>query len=72
MAVPKKKKSKSRSGHNNSHNALKHLSFSYDSDGNLHLPHRATKMADGSFMYKGRTIIEAKKKKEKEATSKTS
>lgn len=64
MAVPKKKKSKSRTGHNNSHNALSKQSFAIDSDGNLHIQHCATKLPDGSFKYKGRIILPPRKKAE--------
>ena len=65
MAVPKKKKSKSRSGHNNSHNALKIVDLAFDTDGYLHRSHVATKLPDGSFKYKGMTVLPAKVKKEK-------
>lgn len=56
----KKKKSKSRSGHNNSHNALEYACLSHDADGNLHRSHVATKLPDGSLKYKGRIVVLAK------------
>lgn len=61
MAVPKKKKSKSRCGMNNAHRHLKLVFLSFDDRGNMHLSHRATKMPDGSYYYKGRVIITGKK-----------
>ncbi|MDA7845241.1 50S ribosomal protein L32 [Rickettsiales bacterium] len=63
MAVPKKKKSKSRCGHNNSHNALDVQALSFDERGDIHQQHIATKLPDGSVRYKNRVIVKAKEKK---------
>ena len=69
MAVPKKKKSKSRCGHNNSHNAIKKLDLAIDSNGDYHVQHCATKLPDGSYRYKGR-IISLKSNKDKTVATK--
>jgi ribosomal protein L32 len=63
MAVPKKKKSKSRCGHKNSQISLESFNPAFDSEGDMHERHRATALPDGSFRYKGKIIIVAKQKK---------
>ncbi len=64
MAVPKRKTSKSKNRKRHSHDALVPNSIAYDSDGNLHLSHRATYVAsEGAYYYKGRLVHQAKKSK---------
>ncbi|MBL0725552.1 MAG: 50S ribosomal protein L32 [Alphaproteobacteria bacterium] len=65
MAVPKKKKSKSRSGHGNSHNAIKQTNLIFDEEGDLHRSHVATKLPDGSLRYKGRVVVQVRVRKKK-------
>jgi len=58
MAVPKKKKSKSRRNMRRSHDALKPASYVEDKDsGELRRPHHVDLV---SGMYRGRQVVEPK------------
>ncbi len=63
MAVPKRKTSKSKNGMRQSNKGLKPASLSFDSNGDLHLPHHAT-LKDGVYYYKGRAILTKRRQKD--------
>lgn len=55
MSKPTQKTHKAHTGSRRSHDALKAVTIRKDADG-THLPHRATKQADGTYTYRGRTV----------------
>jgi len=59
---PKTRGTKSKTNQRRSHLKLKKVAIKFDEQGNPHLPHRASKV---SGIYKGRQVIDVKKRTER-------